>query len=118
MDVVCYIISATVKISVALVLYRLFKGVHSTIRWILIIDIVTCATFNTVTTLVLALGCTQDTPYPVNESVCRNTNYAQETSYIIWNVFHVIVPMITLWKVQMSRMVKMGVVGLFAVGLL
>lgn len=118
MNDVCYIISATVKISVALVLYRLVERVYNTIRWILLIDIFTCAVFNTVTTIILALGCMEGTPYTFSEGVCENTNYAQEASYVIWDVFHVVIPVAILWNIQMGWMVKSGVLGLFSVGLL
>lgn len=118
MNDVCYIISATVKISVALVLYRLVERIYNTIRWILIVDITACAIFNTGTTLILALGCMAGTPYTFSNSVCENTNYAQEASYVIWDVFHVVLPVFILWNVQMGTMVKTGVVGLFSVGIL
>lgn len=118
MNDVCYIISATVKISVALVLYRLVERVYRTIRWILVIDIITCAVFNIATTLVLALGCMAGTPYTFSNGVCKNTNYAQEASYVIWDVFHVVLPVFILWNIQMGWMIKIGVVGLFSVGLL
>lgn len=118
MNDVCYIISATVKISVALVLYRLVERVYSTIRWILIIDVVACVIFNLVTTLVLALGCMAGTPYIFSNGVCERTNYAQEASYVIWDVFHVVLPIFILWNIQMGWMIKSGVVGLFSVGLL
>lgn len=118
MNDVCYIISATVKISVALVLYRLVERVYSTIRWIIVLDIIACAIFNIATTLVLALGCLAGTPYTFSNAVCENTNYAQEASYVIWDVFHVVLPVFILWNIQMGSMVKSGVVGLFGVGLL
>lgn len=118
MNDICYIISATVKISVALVLYRLVERIYGTIRWILIVDIAVCAMFNTATTLILALGCMAGTPYTFSDSVCENTNYAQEASYVIWDVFHVVLPVSILWNVQMGTMVKTGVVGLFSVGIL
>lgn len=118
MNDICYIISATVKISVALVLYRLVERVYNTIRWILLIDMITCAIFNIVTTLILALGCMEGTPYTFSSGVCENTNYAQEASYVIWDVFHVVLPMFLLRNLQMRWIVKAGVVGLFSVGLL
>lgn len=118
MNDICYIISATVKISVALVLYRLVERVYSTVRWVLIIDIVACAIFNAATTLILALGCMPGTPYTFSNSVCENTNYAQESSYVIWDMFHVVLPVFILWNIQMGWMIKIGVVGLFSVGLL
>lgn len=117
MNDVCYFISATVKISVALVLYRLVERVYDTIRWILIIDIILCVVFNTATTLVLALGCMEGTPYTFTASVCENANYAQEASYVIWDLFHVVLPIFILWNIQMTWRVKAGVVGLFGVGL-
>lgn len=118
MNDICYIIGATVKISVALVLYRLVERVSHTIRWILLVDIMTCAVYNIVTTLILALGCNTGSPYTISEGVCRSTTYAQEASYVIWNVFHIVLPVFIFWNIQVGWMVKSGVVGLFGVGIL
>lgn len=116
-DDVCYIISGTVKISVALVLYRL--DARRIIRAILITDIVICSIWTVVVTLILALGCTGNyIPVPLPEAVCRSTNYAQEASYVIFDVLHVIIPIAILWNVQLSRTLKWSIVALFSVGLL
>ncbi|KAJ4387115.1 hypothetical protein N0V93_007703 [Gnomoniopsis smithogilvyi] len=114
---VCYIIAGTVKISVALVLYRLVERVYSTTRLILLIDIISCAIYNTMTTIILALGCMEGTPYSFNDELCKNVNYAQGASYIVWDVFHAVLPVFILWNIQISREMKAGVVGLFAIGL-
>lgn len=113
----CSIISGTVKISVALVLYRL--DARRIIRAILITDIAVCSIWTVVVTLILALGCTgNDIPVPLSEAVCQSTNYAQEASYIIFDVLHVIIPIVILWNVQLSRTLKWSIVALFGVGLL
>lgn len=114
----CYIISGTVKISVALVLYRLVERVYSNTRCILIIDIISCAIFNSVTTIILALGCVDGTPYTFKDELCKSVNYAQGASYIIWDVFHTVLPVLILWNIQMSPKLKAGVIGLLAIGLL
>lgn len=114
---VCYIISGAVKISVALVLYRLDSG--RLIRAILIVDILVCAIWTIVVTLILALGCTGTwIPIPLSQSVCQATNYSQEISYVIFNVLHLIIPMVILWNVQLSRTLKWSILSLFGVGLL
>lgn len=114
---VCYIISGTVKVSVALVLYRL--DTRRIIRAILITDIVVCTVWTIVATFILALGCTGDwVPVPMSSSVCQATNYAQEASYVIFNVLHLVIPVAILWNVQLSRTLKWGIVALFGVGLL
>lgn len=109
-------ISGTVKISVALVLYRLDSS--QKVRTVIIIDIVTCIIWNVVTTLVLSLGCMRQSPYVIDNTVCENMFYSQESSYVIYDVFHVLLPIYILWNVQISRALKFSVVGLFSVGLL
>lgn len=113
---VCYIISGIVKISVALVLYRLDP--RRLIRLTLIADIIICAMWNIVSTLVLNLGCMNLSPYTLGISVCRNTKYAQEASYIIFDLFHVGLPVVILWRIQISRAQKLSILCLFGVGLL
>lgn len=109
-------ISGVVKISVALVLYRLDS--RPKVRMIIIIDIVTCVIWNVITTLVLSLGCMRQSPYVINNKVCENTFYSQESSYVIYDIFHVLLPIYILWNVQISRALKVSVVCLFSVGLL
>lgn len=109
-------ISGVVKISVALVLYRLDS--RPKVKTIIIIDIVTCTIWNVVTTLVLSLGCMRQSPYVISNKVCENTFYSQESSYVIYDVFHVLLPIYILWNVQISRALKVSVVCLFSVGLL
>ncbi|ROW04459.1 hypothetical protein VMCG_04952 [Cytospora schulzeri] len=113
---VCYIISGIVKISVALVLYRLDP--RRLIRFTLVADIIICLTWTIVATLVLSLGCTELSAYTFSSSVCRNTKYSQEASYVIFDLFHVLLPIVILWNVQISRAQKWSIVGLFGVGLL
>ncbi|KKY31808.1 putative p-type atpase [Diaporthe ampelina] len=114
--VVCFVISGTVKISVALVLYRLDS--RPKVRTIILIDIITCTIWNVVTTLVLSLGCMRLSPYVISDTVCENTLYSQESSYVIYDVFHVLLPIYILWNVQISKALKVSVVALFGVGLL
>lgn len=126
---VCYIISGTVKISVALVLYRL-QDARPVVRAVLLTDMIACAVWTVVVTLILALGCNSDSPssphrnyyrsapVPLPESVCEATNYSQEASYVIFDVLHVIIPAAILWNVQLARMLKWSIVALFGVGLL
>lgn len=109
-------ISGVVKISVALVLYRLDS--RPAVRTIIIIDIVTCTIWNLVTTFMLSLGCMKLSPYVINMTVCENTFYSQESSYVIYDIFHVLLPIYILWNVQISKALKVSVVGLFSVGLL
>lgn len=113
---VCYVISGVVKISVALVLYRL--DTRPFIRITLIADMVICAVWTVVVTLIVGLGCTTHSPYVLSGSVCEASNYAQELSYVIFNVLHVIIPIFILWGVQINGNLKWAVVALFSVGLL
>lgn len=109
-------ISGTVKISVALVLYRLDS--RKKVRTVIIIDIITCIVWNVITTIVLSVGCLVQSPHVINHTVCENMFYSQESSYVIYDVFHVLLPIYILWNVQISRALKFSVVGLFSVGLL
>lgn len=104
------------KISVALVLYRLDTRMPT--RIILIIDMVVCSIWTVVVTLVLGLGCTENSPYTLSLSVCQSTMYAQEVSYIFFNVLHVIIPIAILWGIQIKDNLKWAVISLFAVGIL
>lgn len=113
---ICYVISGVVKISVALVLYRLDTRLF--IRITLIADMVICATWTVVVTLIIGLGCTASSPYVLSESVCEASNYAQESSYVIFNVLHVLIPVVILWGVQINGNLKWAVIALFSVGLL
>ncbi|KUI63764.1 hypothetical protein VM1G_10480 [Cytospora mali] len=116
MNDVCYIISGTVKVSVALVLYRL--DTRRFIRVTLIADMIICCVWTIVATLVLGLGCLELSLYTFSNSVCQNTNYSQEAFYVIFDFFHVLLPIVILWKVQISKLQKLSIVCLFAVGLL
>ncbi|KAI7779049.1 hypothetical protein LA080_001395 [Diaporthe eres] len=73
MGVVCLVISGTVKISVALVLYRL--DTRPLIRAIIGFDIATCCVWTIATTLVFSLFCWQgDTYYgAIDRTTCNNT---------------------------------------------
>lgn len=116
MDDVCYIISGTVKISVALVLYRLDP--RRFVRVTLIADILICCIWTIVAVLILSLGCTDISPYSISQSVCRNTRYSQEASYVMFDTLHVLLAVVILWDVQIRKTQKLGIVCLFAVGLL
>lgn len=104
------------KISVALVLYRLDTRVVT--RTILIIDMVVCSIWTVVVTLILGLGCTENSPYQLAYSVCESTMYAQEVSYIFFNVLHVIIPIVILWGIKIKDNLKWAVISLFAIGIL
>ncbi|KAK2596285.1 hypothetical protein N8I77_013181 [Diaporthe amygdali] len=118
MCVVCFIISGTVKISVALVLYRLDN--RPFMRFALILDIVTCSIWTVSTTLLVSLGCMERSPYYgiIDKTTCNNTTYSRESLQVIYDVLHVILPIMILWNVQISRGMKCSVVGLFSVELL
>lgn len=113
---VCYIISGTVKISVALVLYRL--AIHRFIRVILIADMVICCVCTILCTLILGLGCMDLSPYTFRKSTCQNTNYSQESLWVVFDFFHVGLPIVILWDVKISRFQKLSIICLFGVGLL
>lgn len=115
-DYVCYVISGVVKISVALVLYRL--EIRLSVRIVLIADMVICAVWTVVVTLILGLGCTTFSPYELNDSVCEASDYAQESSYVIFNTLHVLIPVFMLWGVQVNGNLKWAVIALFGVGML
>lgn len=118
MGVVCLVISGTVKISVALVLYRL--DTRPLIRAIIIFDITTCCVWTIATTLLDSLFCWPGDPYygAIDAATCSNIAYARESFYIIYDVFHIILPVFILWKVQISRALKLSVIGLFSIGIL
>lgn len=118
MGVVCFVISGTVKISVALVLYRL--DTRPLIRSIIIFDIATCCVWTIASTLLGSLFCSNMGLYwgVLDTTTCINTMYARESLYIIYDVFHIILPVFILWKVQIGRMMKLSVIGLFSIGLL
>lgn len=119
MTVVCYVISGTVKISVAVVIYRLLDY-RPVLRAIIVTDIVVCFTWTLVSTLVCSLGCTGSyiSPYTFSPAVCHNMFYAQEASYIFFDTFHVVFPISILWNVQIKGGQKTSVIILFSIGLL
>ncbi|PSR85768.1 hypothetical protein BD289DRAFT_433357 [Coniella lustricola] len=114
--IVCYIISGTVKISVALVLYRLDQRLF--VRIILISDIVVCVVWTIISTLVLGLGCQLISPFDFGERVCEPTNYVQEAMYVVYNVAHVLIPIVILWGIKVTGNLKWVVISLFSIGLL
>lgn len=119
MSVVCYVISGTVKLSVALVIYRLLDY-RPVLKAMMIADISLCFLWTLVSTLLLSLGCTGTyiSPYNFAPSVCHNTFYAQEASYIFFDTFHVIFPISLVWNVQIKGGQKASVIILFGIGLL
>lgn len=102
------------KISVALVIYRLDDRWF--IRAILIADMILCAVWTVVATLILSLGCDPLAPFDLGIPVCRGANYAQEISYVFFNVLHLIIPIVILWGVQVRGNLKWAVTGLFSIG--
>lgn len=119
MNVVCYVTSGTVKISVALVIYRLLDY-RPVLRAMITADIILCFLWTFASTLVLSLGCTGThvSPYRFDDNVCHNTFYAQEASYIFFNAFHVVFPISIVWNVQIKGGQKASVIILFSLGLL
>lgn len=85
---------------------------------LLITDMVICATWTVVVTLIVGLGCTWHSPYQLSMTVCESSNYAQELSYVIFNVLHVVIPVFILWGVQVRGNLKWAVIALFSFGLL
>lgn len=118
MCVVCFVISGTVKISVALVLYRLDS--RPLIRSIIVFDIITCCIWTLFTTLLVSLACMPGSLYlgTLDATTCHNVTYSRESLYILYDVFHIILPVFILWNVQISRGLKLSVIGLFSIGLL
>lgn len=118
MSVICYVISGTVKLSVALVIYRLLDY-RPVLKAMIIADISVCFMWTLVSTLLLSLGCTGTyiSPYRISPTVCRSTFYAQEASYIFFDVFHVVFPISLLWNVQIKGGQKTSVILLFGFGM-
>lgn len=118
MCVVCFVISGTVKISVALVLYRLDS--RPLIRAIIVSDIATCCIWTLFTTLLVSLACMPGSLYrgTLDTATCNNITYSRESLWIIYDVLHIILPVFILWNVQISRSLKWSVIGLFSIGLL
>lgn len=118
MCIVCFVISGTVKISVALVLYRLDS--RPLIRAVITFDIVTCCIWTLFSTLLISLTCMPGSLYhgTFDATTCHNITYSRESLYIIYDVFHIILPVFILWGVQMSRSLKWSIIGLFSIGLL
>lgn len=118
MCVVCFVISGTVKISVALVLYRL--DTRALIRAVIVGDIVTCCILTLVTTLLVSLACIPGSLYQgaLDTTTCHNITYSRESLWIIYDVFHIILPIFILRNVQISRTLKLSVIGLFSIGIL
>lgn len=118
MCVVCFIISGSVKISVALVLYRL--DTRALIRTIIICDIVTCSVWTLFTTLLVSLACMPRSLYQgaLDTTTCHNITYSRESLYIVYDVLHIVLPIFILRNVQISRMLKWTVIGLFSIGIL
>lgn len=119
MNDVCMIISGTVKISVALVIYRLLDY-RVLLQAVIITDIAICSIFTVVTTIILSLGCTRTSisPYTFKLTTCEKTWYAQESSYVVIVVFHVVFPAALFWNVQIRNGAKFTVMVLFSLGLL
>lgn len=119
MQEVCFIISGTVKISVALVIYRLVEH-RPVLKAIVIAYVVGCIVWTLVSTVILSLGCTGTyiSPYIFNGTLCENITYAQESSYVIFSVFLVAFPTALLWNTHIRHSHKAAVFLLFGLGLL
>lgn len=118
MNDTCMVISGTVKISVALVLYRLLEH-RQLLQALIVVDILIICVFTVVTTLILSLGCTGTTisPYVFPRATCERTWYAQESSYVLIVVFHVIFPAVLFWNVQIRNGAKFPIMILFSIGI-
>lgn len=119
MQEVCFIISGTVKISVALVIYRLVE--HRLVLKVTVIAyIVSCVIWTLVSTMILSLGCTGTyvSPYVFDGTLCENVTYAQEASYVGFSVFLVAFPTALLWSTHIRQSQKTAVFLLFSLGLL
>lgn len=77
-----------------------------------------CSLWTIVVTLIIGLGCSSNSPMTLSVNVCQASNYAQEISYVLFDVLHVIIPIVILWNVQISKTMKWNIVALFGVGLL
>ncbi|KAG8157316.1 hypothetical protein KVR01_012700 [Diaporthe batatas] len=120
MCIVCFIISGTVKISVAFVLYRLTNNGSPLIRAVIIFDISTCWVWTIFTTALTSLSCMKMGPYygAIDKLTCTNVAYSRESLYVIYDVFHIILPVFILWNVQIGKGLKWSVLGLFSLGVL
>lgn len=87
-------------------------------RFILIADMVVLTVWTIVVTVILGVGCTGNSPLQLGVSVCAATNYAQEASYVVFNVLHLIIPINMTWGVKVRGGLKWAVLALFSVGLL
>lgn len=87
-------------------------------RAILVTDMAVCTIWTVVVTLILGLGCESNSPWDLGESTCEATNYAQEASYVVFNVLHIIIPIVIVWGVKIRGNLKWAVVSLFSVGIL
>lgn len=99
-----------------MVLYRI--ATQKPIRLILIADMVICATWVIVTSIITSVGCMDLSPWAFSRDICYSTDVSRQVCYIIFDFFHVILPIAILWNVQISRWMKLSVVGLFMVGLM
>lgn len=114
---ICFIISGTVKISVALVIYRLLDY-RPVLKAIVIADIIICCIWTVVYTLVISLGCTgtRISPYTFDVTTCANVMYAQEATYILFSGFQVVFPAALLWNTNIRKRHKWAVILLFGLG--
>jgi hypothetical protein len=113
---VCFLTSACVKVAVALALYRITT--NQIIRKILIGDIAISITWIIVTSLITALGCKTLSPWKLSHNICYQTDISREVCHIVFDFFHVLLPIAILWNVKISRWVKLSIVSLFMVGLM
>lgn len=117
--IVCYIIAGTVKISVALVIYRLLDY-RPVLKAIVIADIVICCIWTVLYTLVLGLGCSGEhiSPYRISLTTCENFTYSQGVSYAVFSVIQVAIPVALFWNTQIRQRHKWAVICLFSLGFL
>lgn len=87
-------------------------------RMIIVADIVVCTVWTIVVTVILGIGCTDNSPMRMRLATCGATNYAQEASYVVFNVLHLVIPINMTWGVKVRGGLKWAVIALFSVGLL
>lgn len=117
--IVCYIIAGTVKISVALVIYRLLDY-RPVMKAIVIADIVICCIWTVMYTLVLGFGCAGEhiSPYQISRTACENFTYSQGVSYAVFSAIQVAIPVALFWNTQIRQKHKWAVICLFSLGFL
>lgn len=113
---ICFVIAGTVKISVAVVIYRLLDY-RPLLKAMVVADIIICCVWTVVYTLVLSLGCTATRiTQGIDNATCQQFMYAQEATYIAFSIIQVVFPVALLCGTRMRRRQKYAVIFLFSLG--